>query len=269
MVTFPPCKINLGLNIIRKRKDGFHDLETCFYPIPFTDVLEIIPSRELSFNSSGSLIPGKPEDNLCLKAFRLIREKFNIGDVNIHLHKVIPTGGGLGGGSSDAASTLTLLNTIFDLNISQHDLAYFASTLGSDCAFFIHNKPMMGTGRGEILDPIALTLKNKFLVVINPDIHISTADAFSCVIPSEKEISLSSILQMPIQQWRSSLVNDFEISVFKIHPTLKSIKESLYEAGAVYASMSGSGSAIYGLFDDEVNLKPLPFNILWSGRLLH
>ena len=267
MVTFPPCKINLGLTIINKREDGFHNLETCFYPVPFTDVLEILPAEEISFTTSGNVIPGKSEDNICLKAFRLIQEKFNIGNVNIHLHKVIPTGAGLGGGSSDAASTLMLLNAIFELNISESDLIHFASMLGSDCAFFIHNKPMIGTGRGEILHPVELTLKNKFLVIIDPEIHISTADAFAKIIPSKKEISIPSILQMPIHQWRSVLINDFEVSVFNKHPALNSIKESLYEAGAVYASMSGSGSAIYGLFDEKVNLKHLPFNILWKDWL--
>jgi 4-diphosphocytidyl-2-C-methyl-D-erythritol kinase len=268
MVTFPSCKINLGLNIIHKRGDGFHDLETCFYPVPFTDALEIILSEKFSFSCTGNLIPGEVDDNLCVRAFRLIQGKFNIGNVNIHLHKVIPSGAGLGGGSSDAASTLTLLNNIFELNLSETVLADFASSLGSDCAFFIHNKPMMGSGRGEILHPVELTLKDKFLVIIKPDIHISTADAFAAISPHKPEVSITTALQSPIHQWRNILINDFETSVFKKHPVLKSIKESLYNTGAIYASMSGSGSAIYGLFDDAVDLHHHLSNIVWSGRLV-
>lgn len=269
MVTFPPCKINLGLNIISKRHDGYHDLVTCFYPVPWSDMLEIIPANELSFSTSGYSIPGKKEDNLCLKAFHLVAKDFKISSVQIHLHKIIPMGAGLGGGSSDAAWTLRTLNSIFDLKISNDQLINYASQLGSDCAFFIQDNPMIGEGRGEILKPLNVNLKNKFIVVIKPEVHVSTAEAYSGVAPRNPEKDLKQILvHTPVNQWKELVKNDFEESIFSKFPVIQQIKNSLYAYGALYASMSGSGSAVFGLFDEEVDLKEkFSGMIYWSGGL--
>lgn len=258
MVSFPPCKINLGLNIIRKRSDGYHDIETCFYPVPWTDILEIIISDQINFTSTGLVIPGNADDNLCLKAYQLIKKDFDIAPVNIHLHKIIPTGAGLGGGSSDAAFTLRMLNEIFKLNLSITQLLSYASQLGSDCAFFIQDKPMLGEGRGEVLSEIKVDLKGKFLMLIKPDVHVSTAAAYASVKPEKPSIKLKDVLEKNgVDTWRNLLKNDFENSVFEIHPLIRKIKEELYAAGAQYASMSGSGSAVFGIFESDPMLDHL------------
>ncbi|HTJ52823.1 MAG TPA: 4-(cytidine 5'-diphospho)-2-C-methyl-D-erythritol kinase [Cyclobacteriaceae bacterium] len=249
MVSFPPCKINLGLNIIRKRSDGYHDIETCFYPVPWTDILEIIVSDQVTFASTGLTIPGNTDDNLCLKAYYLIKKDFDIAPVKIHLHKIIPTGAGLGGGSSDAAFTLRMLNEIFKLNLSTTQLLSYASQLGSDCAFFIQDKPMLGEGRGEILSEIDVDLKGKFLVIVKPDVHVSTANAYAGVKPEVPSVRLKNVLEKRTHEWRRSLKNDFEESVFIRYPEIKEIKEKLYSEDALYASMSGSGSAVFGIFE--------------------
>ncbi len=268
MVSFPPCKINLGLSILSRRADGFHDLETVFYPIPWTDVLEIIPSSKLSFQSSGNVIPGREEDNLCLRAYQLLKDEFDIGPVQIHLHKIIPTGAGLGGGSADAAYTLRILNEIFTLKLSVKQLSRYASQLGSDCAFFIHDEPMHGSGRGELLEKIEVNLRGKFLVVVNPGIHVATQQAFAGVTPGIPIHRLREIIQGPVEKWRQAVENDFENSVFKIHPTIANLKQEMYSLGAVYASMSGSGSSVFGIFESEVKL-PASFKTMnqWSGFL--
>jgi len=268
MVSFPPCKINLGLNILSRRPDGFHDLETVFYPIPWSDVLEIIPSSKLSFKSSGNVIPGREEDNLCLRAYQLLKDEFNIGPVQIHLHKIIPTGAGLGGGSADAAYTLRLLNEIFVLKLSAEQLSHYASQLGSDCAFFIHNEPMHGSGRGEALEKIEVNLKGKFFILVNPGIHVATSHAFAGVTPGLPVHRLKEVIHWPIEKWKYTLKNDFEESVFKNHLAIENLKEQLYSMGAVYASMSGSGSSVFGIFESEVEL-PSSFKALnhWSGFL--
>src|SRR5688572_6077234 len=209
MISFPPCKINVGLNVVLKRSDGYHEIETCFYPVPWTDILEIIPSNTLAFTQSGILIDGKPEDNLCLKAYQLLRADFDLPPVRIHLHKVIPTGAGLGGGSSDAAYTLRLLNTIFNLEMTTALLKEYASRLGSDCSFFIEDKPMMGTGRGEILEPVKVDLKGKFVVLVKPDIHISTAEAYSSITPAFSQNRIKEVVEMDISNWKTLLRNDF------------------------------------------------------------
>jgi 4-diphosphocytidyl-2-C-methyl-D-erythritol kinase len=251
MVAFPPCKINLGLNIMRKRADGYHDIETIFYPVPWTDILEVIPSDKFVFTATGNVIPGKEEDNLCVRAHKIL----NAPPAKIHLHKIIPAGAGLGGGSSDAASTLKLLNDVFELKHSKEDLKNYAAQLGSDCAFFIENRPMLGRGRGEILTPVDVDLKGKFIVIIKPDVHVSTAEAYAGVVPKERE---------PGSEW----TNDFEESVFKKYPILASIKSTLYEAGASYASMSGSGSAVFGIFSQKPSEGKLnPFTPSFAGWL--
>lgn len=269
MVSFPPCKINLGLRVVSKRTDGYHNLETCFYPIPWTDGLEIIPAETTTFTSSGNVIPGKAEDNLCLKAYQLLQGDFQLPAVHIHLHKVIPAGAGLGGGSSDAAHTLTLLNTLFEMKLSIEQLKHYALQLGSDCPFFIESRAMLGTARGEILEPVNVDLTGKFIALIKPDVHVSTAEAYGGVKPSGKSGEIKHILlNVPVKSWREQLHNDFEHSVFQAHPQIGEIKQKLYNHGALYASMSGSGSAVFGIFEKPVALQQhFPNITCWSGML--
>jgi 4-diphosphocytidyl-2-C-methyl-D-erythritol kinase len=268
MVSFPPCKINLGLRILRKRNDGYHEIATCFYPVPWTDILEIIPAHTLEFSSTGLPIPGSPENNLCLKAYALLHARFSIPYVKIHLHKIIPMGAGLGGGSADAAYTLLLLNDLFQLRLSVDELATFAAQIGSDCSFFIYNKPMLGAGRGEILSPASVNLGGKYIVIVKPDVHVSTADAYSAVIKDEKSPPPNAVLNQAITTWKTALVNDFEQSVFLKYPIIKTVKEKLYAHGAMYASMSGSGSSVFGIFDQPVDLhSEFLTTTYWSGTL--
>jgi 4-diphosphocytidyl-2-C-methyl-D-erythritol kinase len=255
VVTFPNCKINLGLHILRKREDGFHDLETVFYPIPLTDALEVIHEtgnqKPISFSSSGITINGKEEDNICIKAYQLLKKNFDLPPVKIHLHKNIPVGAGLGGGSSDGAFMLLLLNKKFALNIPEEKLIDYALQLGSDCPFFIKNKVCHAIQRGEKLTPIQLDLSQYQIVLINPGIHINTGWAFSQISPSENRVSILEIIQQSVNNWKGQLSNDFEQAVFEHHPSIKKIKEELYQKGAVYASLSGSGSTVFGLFSKE------------------
>jgi 4-diphosphocytidyl-2-C-methyl-D-erythritol kinase len=269
MVSFPHCKINLGLQVISKRADGYHNIETCFYPVPWTDILEVIPSDKLNFQTSGNSIPGNDADNLCVKAYRLLEADYKIPPVQIHLHKIIPTGAGLGGGSSDGAFTLRLLDRIFNLNLSVEVLKKYASMLGSDCAFFVEDKPMFATGRGEILTDTPVTLRGKFIVIVKPEIHMSTAEVYNGVQPKAAALEIKTILEnTPIAGWKDALKNEFEENVFKTHPQIKGIKDKLYNAGALYASMSGSGSAVYGIFDFQKDIaSEFPELTVWS-RLL-
>lgn len=269
MIFFPPCKINLGLHVVSKRPDGYHNLETCFYPIPFTDILEIIPSTQFSFTSSGIDIPGDRNENLCVKAYHLLAKDFKLPRVSIHVHKIIPAGAGLGGGSSDAAYTLRLLNEVFNLKLGADSLSMYASQLGSDCTFFTHNAPKLGTGRGEVLDDISVSLKGKFLLLVKPDVHVSTAEAYAGVHPKQPLISLREILERKsMKDWKSILRNDFEESIFKKYPAIEALKQKLYSLGAVYASMSGSGASVFGIFDREVNLRSeFEGSFCWSGVL--
>jgi 4-diphosphocytidyl-2-C-methyl-D-erythritol kinase len=269
MVAFPPCKINLGLNIVSKRSDGYHDIETCFFPLPFTDVLEVIPAKSTAFTSSGTPIPGNADDNLCMKAYTILSKDYSLPPVRIHLHKIIPSGAGLGGGSSDAAHTLRLLNIVFNLGISQSKLLACASALGSDCSFFIYDRPMMGFGRGEILKEIQPDLKGKFLVLLNPGLHVSTAEAYAGVVPGTPVFPIENILPKPVDSWKMLLQNDFEKSVFERYPLIGTLKEELYNNGAKYASMSGSGSSVYGIFENEIQTSVTPFHpyLIWKGYL--
>jgi 4-diphosphocytidyl-2-C-methyl-D-erythritol kinase len=268
MVCFPHCKINLGLHILSKRPDGYHTLETCFYPVPWTDILEIIKADEFLFTSSGLLVTDTAEDNLCVKAFRLLQQHHSIAPVHIHLHKILPPGAGLGGGSSDAAHTLRLLNELFSLDLSAHVLRDYASRLGSDCAFFIEDQPRLGTGRGEDLHEIGVELKNKYLVLVKPPVSISTAEAYENVIPRVPAMGIREILKRDIHHWKDILHNDFEKSVFQKYPEIGLIKNKLYNRGAVYASMSGSGSSVFGIFDQELNLREeFGEATYWSGFL--
>jgi 4-diphosphocytidyl-2-C-methyl-D-erythritol kinase len=266
MVSFPPCKINLGLQIINKRQDGYHELVTCFYPVPWTDILEVIKADRFAFTSSGNLIPGPTESNLCIKAYEILKKDFDLGPVRIHLHKIIPTGAGLGGGSADAAHTLRLLNDIFQLRQSQQCLMEYAAVLGSDCAFFVQDDPMFGQGRGEVLTKIPVSLRGKYLILVKPDIHVSTAEAFAGIRPQQPQHSLQELVQQPVSEWKHLVKNDFEDSVFRKHPAIRIIKEKLYSMGAQYASMSGSGSAVFGIFDNEVGSeKQFPDTTVWTG----
>ncbi len=269
MVSFPPCKINLGLNILNKRPDGYHNLETCFYPVSWTDILEVIPSDTLTFSSSGNSIPGRVEDNLCLKAYALLKRDFDLHPVKIYLHKIIPTGAGLGGGSSDAAHTLRLLNTIFELNLSNEQLMQYAAALGSDCAFFIQDKPMWGLGRGEVITEIDVKLKGKFLLLVKPNIHVSTAEAYANVKPHHPEVSLQHVLTTrPVRDWKNAVKNDFEDSVFGKYPEINEIKKKMYALEAIYSSMTGSGSTVFGIFDSPFDANKHFSSIEnWSGIL--
>lgn len=268
MVSFPLCKINLGLRVIRKRDDGYHDIETCFFPVPWCDVLEIIPASETKISQTGIPIAGDPKANIVFKAYELLRRDFGIGSVEIHLHKIIPHGAGLGGGSSDAAHALKLLDTIFQLNLSADQLKKYALALGSDCPFFLNARPMLGKGRGEQLEPVVMDLSGKYLALIKPGVHVSTAEAYSGVIPLLPPVSLLDVIQQPITKWRQNLVNDFEKSVFNNHPEIAEIKEFLYSKGAVYASMSGSGSTVYGIFNDPFEAATFyPKLSTWSGKI--
>lgn len=259
MIVFPNCKINLGLHILQKRADGFHDLETVFYPVALQDALEIVQdnsSAQIQFTTSGVTIDSSAEQNICFKAYQLLKNDFpELPSVKMHLHKIIPSGAGLGGGSSDGAFTLTLLNRKFNLGLNEKQLIDYASQLGSDCPFFIKNKPCFATGRGEKLEEIELDLSSYKIVLVNPKIHVHTGQAFSKITPSDQRTSIKEIVEGPIDQWRDALKNDFEESIFLEYPEIKMIKEKLYLQGATYASMSGSGSTVYGLFEKQRDLE--------------
>jgi 4-diphosphocytidyl-2-C-methyl-D-erythritol kinase len=252
MVCFPNAKINLGLRVTRKREDGYHDLESIFLPVGIYDALEILPALDnspTSITQSGIIVPGEPTHHLCMKAWALMRSVHpDLPSIRIHLHKTIPMGAGMGGGSSDGAFTLSLLNDLFKLGHTKEDLARFALQLGSDCPFFVYNEPCIARGRGEQLTPVNFELVNFELLVVHPGIHISTKQAFTGITPSEEGPSLETLIQGPVSTWRDTVRNDFEHTVFTAEPAIGRIKNLLYEKGAVYASMTGSGSAVYGLF---------------------
>jgi 4-diphosphocytidyl-2-C-methyl-D-erythritol kinase len=251
MVVFPNAKINLGLYITEKRKDGFHNLESCFYPIPWIDALEILPSDNFKFTSSGTDIPGNTEDNLCIKIYQILKKEFNLPEVNIYLHKTIPIGAGLGGGSSDAAFTIKLLNELFELKLNEEQMESYVRPLGSDCAFFIRNKPVFAFGKGDQFENINVNLSGKYGLIIYPEVHISTKEAYSGITPRKPSNSIKNILSGDIYSWKDLLKNDFEESIFKKYQALSSLKQNLYDHGAVYASMSGSGSCMYGIFEKD------------------
>ncbi len=256
MLFFPNAKINIGLDILRKREDGFHDLETVFYPVPLKDALEVVrnESNDISFKQTGLTVDSEKGDNLCEKALALLKKEHELPGLKMHLHKTIPMGAGLGGGSSDASFSLIAANKLFNLGLDKEQLKSYAALLGSDCPFFIENTPMLAEGRGEILKNINLSLKGYFLVLVHPSVHISTPKAYGMITPLIPEISLSERIKQPIENWKDVLKNDFEEPIFKEFKELKKIKETLYENGAVYAAMTGSGSALYGIFKEEIDL---------------
>ncbi|MFY0592434.1 4-(cytidine 5'-diphospho)-2-C-methyl-D-erythritol kinase [Roseivirga sp.] len=252
MIVFPNAKINLGLQITERLPNGYHSINTCLYPIPITDALEVIPSKRTIFESSGIEIPGNSKDNLVLKAYKLLKRDYPLPELTIHLLKNIPMGAGLGGGSSDGAFMLSLLNEAFQLFLDDSILEYYAEQLGSDCPFFIQNTPAIGTGTGTELSPIKLSLSGYYLQLIKPEIHVSTQSAYAGVVPKKAPLNIEELLlSKDFDLWKESLVNDFEDSVFNQHPSLKSLKESLYLSGALYAAMSGSGSTIFGVFEKK------------------
>lgn len=268
MLSFPNAKINIGLYITEKRLDGFHNLESCFYPVGWSDVLEIMPAEKLSFKSTGLEIPGNPDTNLCLKAYCLISQDFKLPTVMIHLHKIVPIGAGLGGGSADCAFTIKTLNELFELKMNVETMEGYARQLGSDCAFFIQNKPTFCFGKGDELEGINVDLSNKFIVLVNPNIHISTAEAYSGVKPQKANVDLKKTLQSPINQWIDSVKNDFENHLLPKYPAIANIKNSLYTHGAEYASMTGSGSTVFGIFNQDIDLKEVFANYsVWQGKM--
>jgi 4-diphosphocytidyl-2-C-methyl-D-erythritol kinase len=256
VVIFPNCKINLGLHILKKREDGYHDLETIFYPVGLQDALEAVngtsANEEIDLKITGMEINGHLQDNICVKAYELLKKDFPLlPSVQMHLHKIIPSGAGLGGGSSDGAFSLILLNKKFNLGLEESRLLNYALLLGSDCPFFIKNKPCIAKGRGEQLEEINLDLSSFKIILVHPGIHLSTAWAFSQIEPEEKRESLKTIIQLHIGEWKERLKNDFEEVAFGSYPELKNIKKQLYTQGALYASMSGSGSSFFGIFDKD------------------
>jgi len=267
MIVFPNAKINLGLAVTEKRSDGYHNLESIFIPIALCDALEIIPSQTFTIKNYGFTINGDIEQNLCYKAFKLLQNDFRIPPVTIILHKNIPMGAGLGGGSSDAAFTLKTLNQLFDLNLSLSQLSHYAKLLGSDCNFFIENIPAFATEKGDVLTPLSFPFNEIYIVIVKNNIHISTSQAYQNIIPQKTSYSFKEIIeQVSFDEWKYYFFNDFEKSAFIQYPQLKSLKDFLYEQGAFYASMTGSGSAIYGLFKSEPYIS-LDNTFVWKGKI--
>jgi len=255
MVSFPNAKINLGLNVVEKRTDGYHNIETVFVPIfGLYDVLEFVESNKTTLQIFGIEIEGKAENNLIIKALRLLQNNFKIPELSCFLKKNIPTGAGLGGGSADAAFMLQMINKRFMLNISQKNLENYATKLGADCAFFIINKPSFAKERGDILSGINLSLQGKYIVLVKPNIYISTYESYSNIVPKKWDVSLENVFQLPISEWKNYLFNDFEKNIFAQHPQLAEIKQQMYNFGAIYSSMSGSGATIFGIFDKKPNI---------------
>lgn len=252
MIVYPNAKINLGLNILRKRKDGYHDISSVFYPVmECVDILEIVKYDSFEFVNSGIKIPGG--ENICEKAWKLLHNDYRIGNVKIHLHKQIPVGAGLGGGSSDASFTLKALNELFELNLNNLELEKYSLLLGADCPFFIDNKPKLVEGIGDKMISIDLDLSDFEIRLINPGIHISTKESYSGVVPQIPKLSVEKIIELPINEWKNKLKNDFENSIFLQHSSIKDIKNSLYKEGAIYVSMSGTGSVVYGIFEKNLS----------------
>lgn len=275
MVLFPNCKINLGLHVTSKRRDGYHNIETVFLPVEWLDAIEVVTNANctpsdskplpIQFSSSGLSIPGALQANICIKAYHLLKKDFpDLPPILLHLHKTIPTGAGLGGGSSNGAFTLILLNNKFNLRLTTKQLMDYAAHLGSDCPFFMVNQPCYATGKGEKINSLSLDLSQFSFLIVHPGIHIQTAWAFSNITPKAPHLSLEKIIQQPIAAWKNTLFNDFELPVFEKYPQIKTLKETLYQHGALYASLSGSGSAVFGIF--HKNQVP---HLEWNKDYLH
>jgi len=273
MVVFPNAKINLGLHVVDKRSDGYHQIETVFYPVGLSDILEVTAAPDgspepLLFKQTGLGIGVPPEENTCVKAYRLLQQAYPLPAVAIHLHKIIPGGSGLGGGSADGTYTLKLLNQMFQMGIDKYRLASFALQLGSDCPFFIFNEPMLAMGRGELLKPIDMSLDKYYLMVVIPGIQISTRWAYQQVTPEKPRIPLEELIIAPVYNWKGLVVNQFEDPLCRLHPEIGIIRDTLYEHEAVYASMSGSGSAVFGLFNNKPgNIPQFSNYFTWTEKL--
>ena len=274
MLLLPNCKINLGLQVVRKRPDGYHDLQTVFYPIPLRDNLELRELRNrdapYTLQLAGQTIEGNPDDNLIIKVYRQLKEEFDLPALDIYLYKHIPLGAGLGGGSSDAAFMMKGLNEVFELGLSDYEMERRLAGLGADCAFFVQNVPAYATGIGDELTPIPLSLKGMYIVLVKPDVFVSTREAYAGVTPKEPEHDLLKALRRPVTEWRDRVVNDFEPSVFAAHPELAAVKQTLYDMGADYAAMSGSGSTLFGLFSRPVPeaRKVFKEHFVWTEHLV-
>lgn len=268
MLVFPNAKINIGLNIVERRSDGYHNIESCFYPVGWSDALEIVPGDQFAFFADGNPIPGEHSDNLCVKAYNLLKADYDLPAVHIHLLKSIPIGAGLGGGSADAAFVINTLDAMFQLGISVAQRQNYARHLGSDCAFFILNKPAYCFEKGDRFEDIPMSLSGKWIVMVNPGIHISTIEAYSGIVAKPSDLDLRNVLQRPVAEWKDQVKNDFEATLFPRHSLLEDIKTKLYSLGAEYASMSGSGSTLFGIFEEEKNLKEYFAGLrLWQGFL--
>jgi 4-diphosphocytidyl-2-C-methyl-D-erythritol kinase len=263
VIRFPIAKINLGLNIVERRPDGYHNLETVFYPVPIKDVLEVFPmdekfpsSVDCDLKVSNIQIEGDEQKNLVVRAYQLLKQDFpqQMQRVHAHLFKRIPTQAGMGGGSSDCAVMISLLNDLFGLGLNNQQMIDYAARLGADCPFFVLNRPVYAEGIGERMQPIHLDLSSWVLAIVRPNIPVSTKEAFSYIHPKRPAKNCREIVAQPVETWRDELTNDFEPSVFQIHPEIGQIKDDLYQMGAVYAAMSGSGSALFGLFRKSVDL---------------
>jgi 4-diphosphocytidyl-2-C-methyl-D-erythritol kinase len=257
MLVFPNAKINLGLQVINKRDDGFHNIATVFYPVNWCDALEVIENEgreEFLFSSTGLIIDGNPTDNLLYKTWELLRKNKPIPNIRVHLHKNIPMGAGLGGGSADAAFFIELLNSKFELHLSSAEKTAIANQLGSDCAFFLKNQPVLASGRGNEFKEIMVDLSSYFILLVHPGVHSNTREAYEGLVPKQPAVDLQDIISKPVEKWKDHLSNDFEKSIFIKYPQVKDLKDLLYANGALYASMSGSGSAVFGIFKEEPHL---------------
>lgn len=273
MVVFPNAKINIGLFVTEKRQDGFHNLETVFYPIGLSDVLEIVRGEgkpgEYCFRNSGIDVGCDAEKNLIIKAWRLLASAYDLPALSIHLHKVIPFGAGLGGGSSDAAFMLKALNEYFGLHISVSELMVYAATLGSDCAFFVRNHPAFAHGKGELLEDIRLSLAGHQLVLVKPACGVSTPEAYAGIVPGPAKFDLRTLGDLSVAGWKHQVSNDFEKSVFVKYPQIAALRQQFYDAGAIYASMTGSGSAVYGFFEKNKKISlDCPDCFVWREEIL-
>ena len=257
MICFPNAKINIGLYILSKRPDGYHNIETVFYPVNLCDALEIVPANgeKTGIIQTGISIEGKPEDNLVMKAYYLLKKDYDLPEISIYLRKQIPAGAGLGGGSSDAAFMIKLLNDFAGLKLSIEQMETYAGQIGADCPFFIQNKPVFAEGTGNILSPVNISLQDYYFVLVKPSVSVSTKEAYIHINPHQPLIPLKKIIDLSINEWKNHLVNDFEPGVFAQYPEIGEIKQRLYAEGALYASMSGSGSAVFGIFDRKVKLE--------------
>lgn len=256
MISFPNCKINIGLNIVAKRPDGFHDIETIFYPLTLCDALEVLPTdiSDDEFVIEGLQLDDDVEQNLCMKALRLMQKKITLAPLKMVLMKKIPVGAGLGGGSSDAAFTLKMINKFSGAGFSNEQLIEMSSGLGSDCAFFMINKPVYACGKGDLMSPVSLSLAGYTLVIVKPPVFVSTAEAYAGTLPVCPVYSLKELIQLPVSEWKDVIKNDFEKTIFPRFPQIAEIKNRMYDMGAVYASMSGSGSSVFGIFRETVNV---------------